>query len=366
MIALAGHIDVQTLPSAAAARFPRLLPATGRFPLLVAGVAGVAGLNALAYFRQRYGDQVIGQRPRKNWPLRGPGIVGLDLENTQATRRLLEEKRVRAILNTGGSCALKSCELDPLMAHRINVQCVDSLLQAIEGLPIRLVHLSIDLVFSGTRGGDHREGDIPDPVTVYGKTMVDAERMIVARRPDACIARISLPMGISFNGHAGAIDWIQARFAQGKPATLYYDELRTPTYVDCLNEVFEELLAGDISGIVHLGGARKLSLNEIAQIVNVVGGYDPDLVRGCYRMEAGPIPPRAGDVTMESSLLAERLGRRPTAPWPYCDQLVPTDRNWHYTNRLKAGSPELIKQLLYIRPSCADHIEERRHPNNFS
>ncbi len=51
--------------------------------------------------------------------------------------------------------------------------------------------------------------------------MVAAEELIQATDPRACILRISLPMGISFNGHAGAIDWIQSRFKKGKPATLY-------------------------------------------------------------------------------------------------------------------------------------------------
>ena len=349
MIKPIGKFDVESLKLSSPDGFPRLLADTDRLPLLVTGVAGVAGLNALAFFRQRYGASVVGQRPRKNWPLCGPGIVGFDLEDTHATRRFLMGHGIRAVLNTGGSCALKSCELDPAMAERINVQCIDSLLTAMDGLPIRFVHLSIDLVFSGTRGGDHRETDVTDPVTIYGKTMVEAELLIKARRPDACTARISLPMGVSFNGHAGAIDWIQARFAKNKPATLYYDEIRTPTYVDCLNETFEELLASDLSGLFHLGGPRKLSLNEIAQIVNVVGGYDPDLLRGCYRMEAGPIPPRAGDVSMDSSKLQVALGRPHAAPWPYFEELVPTDRLWHYRRPFQ-GSPRLIQEILYRRP----------------
>lgn len=328
-----------------------------RLPLLITGIAGVAGFNGLAYFRNRYGSHVKGQRPKKNWPLRGPGVVGFDLENTRLTRRFLVEHGIRTVLNTGGSCALKSCELDEAMARRVNVECIDSLLTAMEGLDIRFVHLSIDLVFSGTQGGDQREEDHSDPVTVYGRTMVQAEDLIRARRRDACIARISLPMGISFNGHAGAIDWIQARFAKGKPATLYYDEVRTPTYVCCLNEACESLVASDLTGIYHLGGPRKLSLNEIAQIVNRVGGYDPSLVRGCYRMQAGPIPPRAGDVSMDSGKLAEALGRTPAVPWPYFAELVPTDREWHW-HRTWRGSPELIRRLLYRRPSAESRFAD--------
>ena len=155
------------------------------------------------------------------------------------------------------------------------------------------MHLSIDLVFSGTRGGGHVEDDPTDPVTVYGKTMAEAEQILLRKidaekceqkvakqakqiaddvigpmsyRPSslfatfcflsvqgylsAAILRISLPMGVSFNGHAGAIDWIQSRFKKGKPATLYYDEIRTPTYTDCLNPLLAESSPAATSGPV--------------------------------------------------------------------------------------------------------------------
>src|SRR6185295_2681633 len=150
-----------------------------------------------------------------------------------------------------------------------------------------------------------------DPVTVYGKTMVAAEQIILAGDPNACILRISLPMGISFNGHAGAIDWIGSRFKKSKPATLYFDEVRTPTYTDCLNPTCEAVLASDLAGLYHAGAPRRLSLYQIAQIVNRVGGYDPDHLLGCPRIKAGPIPPRAGNVAMDSSKLAAALGYQP-------------------------------------------------------
>ena len=89
--------------------------------------------------------------------------------------------------------------------------------------------------------------------------------------PAACILRISLPMAVSFNGHAGAVDWIASRFRKQRPATLYYDEVRTPTYGDCLSRVCEIVLAGSLSGIYHAGGPRQLSLYQIAQVINRVG-----------------------------------------------------------------------------------------------
>lgn len=330
-----------------------------QLPLLITGIAGVAGYNAFQYFRRLYGKQVLGVRPVNNWPLSGDGITGCDVENHEEFLRLVRNNQVRSILNCGGSCRLKACEFDPKMAERVNVKGVESLLSAIEGTDIHLVHLSIDLVFSGVGQGGYLETDAVDPVTVYGKMMVRAEQLVKTRRPSSCILRISLPMGVSFNGHAGAIDWIQARFAAQKPATLYFDEIRTPTYVECLNEVIEEVFARRIGGLYHAGGITKWSLFQIAQIVNRVGGYDPNLLVGCPRIEAGPMPPRAGNVTMDSSKLGSVLGGVPFVQWPLDEQFWPDSDCWHFeVGGAWQGSPELLQQRLYLRENHQNRTKE--------
>ncbi len=327
-------------------------------PLLVTGVAGVAGYNAFRYFHAKYPVQVMGTRRAYNWPLFGNGIAACDIHDTPTLQRLFDEFQFQSVLHCEGTCALKSCELDPAMAERINVKGTRSLLTALNGARVPLVFLSIDLVFSGTADGGHVETDPTDPVTVYGKTMVEAENVLLNSECDACILRISLPMGVSFSGHAGAIDWIQSRFKQGKPATLYYDEVRTPTYTDCLNQVCEDALRRELSGLFHCGGPRKLSLYEIAQVVNRVGGYDPDNLMGCYRIEAGPMPPRAGNVTMNSTKLKRALGYEPFDPWPLDERHVPLHRDWHRQRDGENGSPELLARVLYRNPRVSSAFSE--------
>ena len=329
-------------------------------PLLITGVAGVAGFNALDYFRARYPGQVIAIRQEDNWRLGGEGVVACDAENHLRLRSLFDEYQFRSVLNCAGNCALRACELDTRLAWRTNVEGLINLLSIVVERDVRLVHLSIDLVYSGEKGDaalfektspvGYVESDRTDPVTVYGKTMVAAEQLIRDWMPQACILRISLPMGVSFNGHAGAIDWIQSRFKNGRPATLYFDEVRTPAYTDCLNRLYERSLASDLTGLYHAGGPRALSLYEIAQIVNRVGGYDPNLLIGCPRIEAGPIPPRAGDVTMNSTALADVLGGEPLDTWPYDPRYAPTHRDWHHERNGEPGSRELLARVLYRNP----------------
>ena len=329
-------------------------------PMLITGIAGVPGYNAFHHFRTLYGDQVVGLRQASMWPLAGDGIVACDVEDATGIKRLWDQYKFKSLLNCAGTCRLKSCELDPIMAHRVNVAGTANIMSGAARHQARTIHLSIDLVFSGENQGDYTEEDPLDPVTVYGAKMVEAETVVKNLCPYSCILRISLPMGISFNGHAGAIDWIASRFKQDKPATLYYDEIRTPTYTDCMNRLYERLLSQPIVGTFHAGGPRTLSLFEIAQIVSVVGGYDPALLQGCPRREAGPIPPRAGNVTMNSSKLIETLGYQPFDPWPFPAHLVPTHRAWHLEQTQFGGSQEHVHSLLYQNPNAPGTVPPSR------
>jgi dTDP-4-dehydrorhamnose reductase len=320
-------------------------------PLLITGVSGVAGYNALAWFGRHHPGQVIGIRPRRTWPLSGPGIVAQDLEDRAGLLALFAQHRFQSVLNAAGNCALKSCELDPAMAERTNIDSARNITDAVRSWGARLVHLSTDLVYSGNGAGGYRETDPVDPVTVYGRSMADGEAIVQERVPGAAILRISLPMGPSFSGHAGAIDWIQSRFRADRPATLYFDEVRSCTYVADLNRVFAFFLGGTQAGLYHAGGPRPLTLYQIAQIVNRVGGYDPRLLRGCPRHQAGPIPPRAGNVSMNSGKLHAVMGRDPFRPWPSHPGLFPSGPDWHFQRSAgEVGSRDLLAAQLYRYP----------------
>ena len=106
----------------------------------------------------------------------------------------------------------------------------------------------------------------------------------------------------------------------------------------------------DWSVSITRAGHAALSLYQIAQIINRVGGYDPKLLMGCPRIEAGPIPPRAGDVTMNSNALWEALGDESLDGWPYDSEFVPTHARWHCERNGNPGSRDLLARILYRNP----------------
>jgi dTDP-4-dehydrorhamnose reductase len=317
-------------------------------PLLITGVSGVAGYSAFYHFRRLSPGQVVGTRPTATWKLNAEGLVPLDLEDGPGLTALFRQHRFRSVLNATGNCALKACEVDDTLAHRTNVESACNVANLVAEYGARLVHLSSDLVFSGVGAGNYSEDAPTDPVTVYGKTMAQGEDEIFRLAPSAAVLRISLPMGPSFNKHAGAIDWIDSRFRNSRPATLYFDEVRCPTYCDDLNTVFAAMLSGGASGLYHCGGPRPMSLYQIAQVINKAGGYCPSLLRGIPRREAGPVPPRAGNVSMDSGKLYRLLGGCPFQPWPLCPDLTPGPLAWHAERPPDwAGGRVMIRRRLY-------------------
>ena len=188
-----------------------------RLPLLITGVTGVAGYNAFFYFQERYPGQVVGTRPHQTATLRGPGIVALDAEDATGMRALFEQHRFRTVLNCVGNCALKSCELNPAMARLLNVHSAAAVADCARAFACRLVHLSSDPGLLGG-GGRQLRRDRPGR-SGNGLRQDDGGGGAVDHggvSGGGAAAKISLPMGPSFNHHAGAIDWIQSRFRGGQ------------------------------------------------------------------------------------------------------------------------------------------------------
>ena len=161
--------------------FRSALDPTPPLPLLITGVAGVAGYNALAYFQGRYPGQVIGIRQQDNWRLSGPRHRGLQCRGPWIAA-LFEAPQVRSVLDCAGNCALKACELDPAMAWRINVEGADNLVTLAADHGAGSCTCRSIWCFPGEGRWACRKRST-DPVTVYGKTMVAAEQLIAEAIP---------------------------------------------------------------------------------------------------------------------------------------------------------------------------------------
>jgi len=172
----------------------------------------------------------------------------------------------------------------------VNVDGSAAVADAARGL--RLVHLSSDLAFDGSRGG-YRETDEVAPVNSYGRSKAEAEQRVAAAHPEATIVRTSLIYG-------GPAPGPQERLARDN-RRFYVDEIRSPVQVGDLAGALLELLGLSVPGPLHVAGPDAVSRFDFAVLL----GADP------ARLErARTTPDRAPDVSLDSSRAASLLAAR--------------------------------------------------------
>jgi dTDP-4-dehydrorhamnose reductase len=172
----------------------------------------------------------------------------VEIRDAYQVHRHVSRSRPEAVIHT----AYRMEESDTNAAGAANV--------AAAARDARLVHLSTDVVFSGRKGGAYMEDDVPDPVTDYGRSKAEAERLVAAAHPHALIVRTSLIYG-------GAEPSKHEVAARDPRFTFYEDELRNPVQVGDLAAALLELLALDVSGPLHVAGADAVSRAEFARLV---------------------------------------------------------------------------------------------------
>ena len=143
--------------------------------LLVVGASGMIGSTIFRLLSEKLDWSVYGSirnnRIKKFFSpdISSKLISGIDVEHPDSLVKLLEELRPDVVVNCVGLTKhrpnaddpLVSVPLNSLMPHRLAWLC--KLVQA------RLIHISTDCVFSGSKG-NYCEDDPPDARDVYGKS----------------------------------------------------------------------------------------------------------------------------------------------------------------------------------------------------
>ncbi|MEU9883741.1 SDR family oxidoreductase [Streptomyces phaeochromogenes] len=168
----------------------------------------------------------------------------------------------------------------------------------------RLVHVSSDAVFSGSRIR-YDETCLPDPVTPYGAAKAAAETAVLLLAPTAAVARTSLIIGNGGSVHERLVHALATGTHDG---ALFTDDIRCPVHVEDLASALLELAVSDQAGMFHLAGADALSRHELGVFIARRDGLDAARLPAERRAET--LVPGALDVRLDSSATQELVRTR--------------------------------------------------------
>ena len=269
------------------------------------------------------GQYVVNTAPRwaPGWDVQGLSRAELELTDTSKVDARIRALKPDLLIHCAALSRTKACEQDPAQARRDNVEVTAHLAKLSPDIPF--IFLSSGEVFDGKTGW-YAETDEPNPINVYGRTKLEAER-VVLRNPQHTVVRIVLTSGTAQNGDRSFAEDMCRIAKAGKDVTLYADEFRCPLPASVIARAVWELVDRRQPGLYHLGGSERLSRWDIGEsLLPWYPELNGRLVKGSSRNHVGS--PRPADLSLRCNKIQQLLSFR-----------IPGFREW-LTGRTRRGT----------------------------
>lgn len=226
------------------------------------------------------------------------GLVPLDASHLAESAAWLRGQGADVVFYPAGFTWVDGCERDPQRARSANVTEPLNLARAAEETGARFVAFSTDYVFDGA-AGPYAETDPPNPLSVYGRAKLEAER---ALGDTALTLRTTWVYGPERQGKNFAYQVVKALHEKGE-LVCPSDQFSTPSYGPDVARAAVLLAEQGASGIVHVAGPEFLGRVEFARALAREFGLDPARIVGRPTAELGQGAPRP----LRGGLRTERL-----------------------------------------------------------
>ncbi len=188
----------------------------------------------------------------------------LDITDSVQISHMIERHQPETIINTAAYTAVDNAESDEAQAFLVNAKGVKNIALACEAAHIRLVHISTDYVFDGTADKPYQMTDIPNPLSVYGRSKLAGELLALAHSSQSQIIRTSWLY--SEYGHNFVKTMIRLADEGREALNVVNDQIGSPTYAGNLAQAIIELLYQPISArLLHYSDSDIMSWYEFAK-----------------------------------------------------------------------------------------------------
>ena len=201
-----------------------------------------------------------------------------DITDDSAGEDLFSRYKPDAVINCAAITQADNCEQDENICRKVNVDAAGNLADLSKKHHAFILQLSTDFIFNGQKG-PYREEDKPDPVSRYGLSKLDSEKIIRESGADCAVVRTILVYG--FTGSASRnnlVTWVIKSLNKKENIKVVYDQIRTPVLAEDVAGACCTIVKDKIKGIYHIGGKDTLSPYDMAIKTARFFGLDESLI----------------------------------------------------------------------------------------
>ena len=222
--------------------------------VLVLGASGMLGNAVMRVLSENKGWQVFGTvrsgTASRHFPpdIAASLVAGVDVEDQDTLVRVFASVRPDVVINCIGLIKQLADGDDPLLALPINAMLPHRLARLCELAGSRLVHVSTDCVFSGSRGA-YVEEDVSDALDLYGKSKFLGE----VHDAHAITLRTSI-IGHELQSAHGLVEWFLSQQGRCKGyRRAVFSGLPTVVLAKIIRDVV--IPRPELSGLYHVAAA---------------------------------------------------------------------------------------------------------------
>jgi dTDP-4-dehydrorhamnose reductase len=180
------------------------------------------------------------QIKNKNVTLHAFNSSQLNITDFEQSQLIISNIQPDYIINAAAYTAVDKAESHRDDAFAVNKGGVENLAKICKEINAKLIHISTDFVFDGTKSTPYQITDAPTPLNVYGESKLQGENSVREMLPNSsCIIRTSW----IYSRHGNNFVKTMLRLMQEKETlSVVSDQIGTPTWAHGLAQAIWQLI----------------------------------------------------------------------------------------------------------------------------
>jgi dTDP-4-dehydrorhamnose reductase len=170
-----------------------------------------------------------------------------DITDKEKTKSIFDEYKPDFFINCAAYTAVDKAESDIEKCYEINANALHHLAEICNFYKVHIIHVSTDFVFDGNKNTPYEESDTTNPISVYGKSKLQGEIILLNTSDSFNIIRTSWV----YSKYGSNFVKTMLRLAQErKELNIVIDQIGSPTYA-------KDLASFILENINHLKDKNK-------------------------------------------------------------------------------------------------------------
>ncbi len=235
--------------------------------VLLFGGSGLVGSGIKQFLSDRY--QII-----------APTHAEVDVTKRDHITAIIEQIHPETIIYAVGLTSADMAEQEPELAYLLNTKTPASIAKEASSFGIPLLYFSSDAVFDGTKEDrPYKETDMTNPLSVYSKSKLAGEQMVMNISDKNCVFRLIMPYSAIFSKRKNFAGMILNAFKEGKEIYGITDQVINPTCINDIAEAVYALLTNYAGGIYHLGATDYVTNIEFIKKIARIFNFNENLIK---------------------------------------------------------------------------------------